>query len=188
MTMTKANGTTGTHPADSARQVDPYKLADQQATIFRKLPLVSFPRIVEVLGESDGLVDVEMQFSRDEQRRCIVQGHLQTQAEVVCERCLNPVKQPVVSDFTLCVVVSDEAARDIPKEYDPLIVEGQALDIGDMVEEEILLALPMFSYHDDPQCGVGMTPAAPEPRDEGLENKVQKPNPFEVLSTLKLKK
>ncbi len=188
MTMTKASGTTGANSADNARQVDPYKLADQHATIHRELPLASFPRVVEVLGECSGLVHVEMQFYRDEQRRCIVQGHLQTQAEVVCERCLNPVEQPVVSDFTLCVVVSDEAARDIPKDYDPLIIEGQTLEIGDMVEEEILLALPMFSYHDDPQCGVGMKPVAPELPDEGLENKVQKPNPFEVLSTLKSKK
>lgn len=174
----------------NSRRIDPFKLADQQASIRRNLDLRSLPRVVELVGETEELVTVEMNFWRDDQYRCVIQGHLETLATVVCERCLNPVDQSVVSDFTLCVVSSDEAARDIPREYDPLILTEQFVDVADIVEDEILLALPMFSYHADPDCDQGMIPRheVQQEREADAQSSEQKPNPFSVLSTLKLKK
>jgi len=174
----------------NSRRIDPFKLADQKASIQRSLDLVSLPRVVEVVGESVNQVTVEMSFWRDDQFRCVIQGHLETRANVVCERCLNPVEQPIVSDFTLCVVASDEAARDIPREYDPLIVTEQFVEVADIVEDEILLALPMFSYHADEDCDQGLIPRRDDRQDEeaDTQSSEQKPNPFSVLSTLKLKK
>lgn len=174
----------------NSRRIDPFKLADQKASIQRSLNLISLPRVVEVVGESESQVTVEMNFWRDDQYRCVIQGHLETRANVVCERCLNPVEQPIVSDFTLCVVSSDEAARDVPREYDPLILTEQLIDVADIVEDEILLALPMFSYHADADCDQGMIPRREDQQDEeaDIQSSEQKPNPFSVLSTLKLKK
>jgi uncharacterized protein len=181
--------------SDFPRRVDPYKLADQHATLSGGVEFGSMPRVIEMLGDKVNQVAVKMTFSRDEKYRCVIEGQLETRAEVTCERCLNPMDQTIQSDFTLCVVPSDEAARDIPREYDPLIVTEQFVDVVDIVEDEILLALPMFSYHADADCDQGPKSFGddinePTGKDASKEKDAseEKVNPFNILSTLKLKK
>lgn len=176
--------------SDLSRRLEPLKLADQGASIKRSIDFASMPRVLELLGDGERSVDVELHFSRDEQHRCIIQGRLSSGSEVVCERCLQPFEQPIQSDFALCVVASDEAARNIPHEYDPLILSDQFVDLVDIVEDEVLLALPMFSYHPEGECNPGpMSFGEDEQAEEtAAESSEKKPNPFAVLSTLKLKK
>lgn len=87
------------------------------------------------------------------------------------------------SDNTLAVVWTDEQAAHLPRHLDPLIAPEEACNLWQLVEDELILALPAFSYHETDECKesiAGFSEPAPQ-GDIGEE----KPNPFNVLAQLK---
>jgi uncharacterized protein len=74
----------------------------------------------------------------------------------------------------------------LPAHLEPLIA-AESVMLRELVEDELMLAMPMFSYHPDRACisrladGVqfGAAPVDPPPGES------TKPNPFDVLAQLK---
>ncbi len=160
--------------------IDPLKYADQNRVLQGVVTLNLMPRLVDLLAEPTGSVEVELEFDRDEQHLRVLKGKLDTVVSLTCQRCLNPVEKQVSSRFELGIVLTDEQAKHLPKHYEPLLVEPDKLVLLDVIEEELILSLPMFAYHES--CGDGQLE-----NDESAEAQ-EKPNPFSVLSELKLKK
>ena len=76
-----------------------------------------------------------------------VSGHISVPMEADCDRCLEPAKLPVDSDFVLYYrpVAEDyggeaEVGQD---EAEMGFYEGDGLELDDVLREQILLALPM---------------------------------------------
>lgn len=93
-----------------------------------------------------------------------VNGHIDTRAEVECDRCLKPVQLPVSADFTLEYISgsdyeSRKAAELAESEMSVAVFDGEAIDVDEIVKEEILLAVPtrMLCREDCkgicPECG-----------------------------------
>ena len=93
-----------------------------------------------------------------------VNGHLDTRAQVECDRCLKPIELPVNSDFTLEYMSGSEyessgTAELTEAEMSVSVFDGQALDVDEIVKEQILLAVPtrMLCREDCkgicPECG-----------------------------------
>ena len=78
-------------------------------------------------------------------------------------------------------------AAALPACYEPLLVSDEAV-LRDIVEEELLLALPSFPTH-EAECKTNEQVAALEPLnasyDEVTEVRAQRDNPFDVLEQLK---
>jgi uncharacterized protein len=94
-----------------------------------------------------------------------VNGHLDTQAQVECDRCLQPVEVPVHADFALEYITgsdyeSSEAAELTEAEMSVSVFDGEAIDVDEVVKEQILLAVPtrMLCREDCkgicPECGI----------------------------------
>jgi uncharacterized protein len=93
-----------------------------------------------------------------------VNGHVETRAQVECDRCLKPVELPVSADFTL-EYISDsdyetsQAAELTEAEMWVSVFDGKAIDVDEIVKEQILLAVPtrMLCREDCkgicPECG-----------------------------------
>ena len=87
------------------------------------------------------------------------------------------------SENSLAAVWTDEQAAHLPRHLDPLIVEGEASSLWELVEDELILAMPPFSYHDTEDCRESIAGfSAPAPEEATL---AEKPNPFNVLAQLK---
>lgn len=77
-----------------------------------------------------------------------VAGHLSAEAEVDCDRCLKSVSVPVEADFDVTYVpASDyidaaEAAELQEEDLTQAVFDGEAIDIDDLVREQVLLAIP----------------------------------------------
>lgn len=160
------------------KSVDPFKYADQRKVLEGKILVESLPRLAEMLVESTGQVSVKLEFGRDEQNLRVLKGELGTDLQLMCERCLTPVEKHVDSQFSLGIVLDDDQAKNLPRSYEPLLVDPEHLEIADVIEEELILSLPMFAYHDD--CDLAVKPEIEEVPEES-----EKPNPFSVLSQLK---
>jgi len=163
------------------KNIDPFKYADQNKVLQGDIAVHMLPRLADIVCSTEGEVEVRLEFDRGEQRLRVIKGELRAVLELTCERCLEPVKKEVVSNFQLGIVISDEQAKNLPGYYEPLLVELDSMPVYDVVEEELILSLPMFAYHGD--CSAEQIQASQE-----FEEAPEKENPFSVLSGLKLKK
>ncbi len=93
-----------------------------------------------------------------------VNGHVEARAQVECDRCLQPVETPVNADFALEYISgseyeSSEAAELTEAELSVSVFDGKAIDVDEVVKEQILLAVPtrMLCREDCkgicPECG-----------------------------------
>lgn len=162
--------------------VDPRKLADRAATLEGGWPITQFPRLCEQLVSDAGDVHARLGFGRDEQGLIVMRGELEVEVQMVCQRCLEPATLPVHSEFVYAVLREGATQDSLPKGYDALEVGEEPLDLLELIEDELLLALPIVPAHDPDACQhpAGFA-AAPEPS----VNEVSRSNPFDVLAQLK---
>ena len=77
-----------------------------------------------------------------------LQGTLTARAEVECDRCLKTVTVPIETDFDVTYIPTvdyERAATAAELQEEDLSVsvfDGEAIDIDDLVREQVLLALP----------------------------------------------
>ncbi|WP_027349663.1 YceD family protein [Halotalea alkalilenta] len=160
--------------------VEPYRLAANAERLEGLIPLASMPRLVDALGEQQGDCRVRLAFDVDAQRQRHIDGRLEARVTMHCQRCLQPMEVEIESDFLLAMVSSDALAAELPKRYEPVLVENEQLQLLPVVEDELLLSLPQVVYHDDADCGVS--------RDQLQSGKAvedDRTNPFSVLRSLK---
>ena len=83
------------------------------------------------------------------QLRCSVRGDVEMQ----CQRCLKPVSVAVDSDRLLYLAASeadaDRLEAALADEDIEVIVADQNLDLAGVVEDEVLLSLPIVPMHAD---------------------------------------
>jgi len=93
-----------------------------------------------------------------------VNGHIETRAQVECDRCLKPIELPVNADFTLEYISgsdyeTSQVAELTEAEMSVSVFDGQAIDVDEIVKEQILLTVPtrMLCREDCrgicPECG-----------------------------------
>ena len=161
------------------KKADPRKLAEREAQITGIAEVSAMPRLASFLCSEQGEVDVTLSFAVDEQHLRTVKGKAKGQVLMTCQRCLEPVSVDVRADVNLAVVLNDEQAKNLPRYYDPLLVEDDDVELLPIVEDELILSLPSVPMHED--CSVKTSWG-----DSGtVRLQQEKPNPFSVLASLK---
>ena len=109
--------------------------------------------------------------------------HLTASASIplTCQRCMTAVDSPIEVDQWYRFVATEEIAmaEDDESEEDLLVMEPQ-FDLLAVLEDELIMALPVVPMHE--VCPVTVQLQTGEL--EAAEN-VEKPNPFAVLAQLK---
>jgi uncharacterized protein len=160
--------------------VDVRKFAQQGIQIAGIAPVAEMERLAaEALNSADAEVAVELEFGVDDERHRLVRGTAQCTVLVTCQRCLEPVAVALHADINLAVVWDEEQAKQLVKSLDPLILEEGPADLFAIIEDELLLELPMASYHDE-DC-IEQTSFGEEVPDTDAKTS----NPFQVLEQLK---
>lgn len=161
--------------------VDPRKLADRSISLAGKLQLSEFSRVGELLTSTDGFVRTEFAFSRDEQKVAVVQFKLESDVRMICQRCLDEAVIPVSGEYLYAIVTPGTDEMHFPQGYDVLEVGEEPLDLLALIEDELLLALPIVPMHPPEEC---QQPAGLL-ESELSKNAVKRSNPFSVLAQLK---
>ncbi len=112
--------------------------------------------------------------------------HLTAEATlpVTCQRCLEPVDQPLSVDRWFRFV-GDEATAEFEDEdaEEDVLVLDPYFDLMALIEDELLMALPLVPRHEECPSAVPL-----EHADADFEQAQQaKPNPFTALAGLKIK-
>ena len=158
--------------------LDPYRASERNAEFSGEFPLDKFKRLNALNPNSKGIVIFEFSFRRDRLLKHCVTGRLSTGIELVCQRCLERFTFPVEREFELKLVNNQAQAEVLDDGIDPLQVEGDELNVIEMLEDELLLAIPDIPRHsNEADCSWKGWQEADE--------LVVRENPFEVLSSLK---
>ncbi|AFJ03797.1 hypothetical protein Q7C_2677 [Methylophaga frappieri] len=166
------------------KDIDPVRFAHNGLYLQGQIPLSSMRRLTELLVSSDGEVAVEMQFDIDETGLPFMRGRFKTSVQLECERCLSPMTLVLDLQSLLGIVRFEHAVEGLAEQYEPWVLDdAKTVNPADVVEDELILALPIVPKHDfaclpDEHWQAGET-----------EIEVEKPaSPFAVLAALKTKK
>ncbi|KLU16535.1 MULTISPECIES: 23S rRNA accumulation protein YceD [Xenorhabdus] len=139
-------------------------------------------RLAETVVSVDGDVDNSLSFEIDNQRLAVVKGHSEVDVTLACQRCGSNFSHHVHTTYCFSPVVNDEQAEALPEEYEPINVnEFGEIDLLAMIEDEIILSLPVVPVHDSEHCEVSDADMV----FGTLPPEAEKPNPFAVLASLK---
>ena len=172
----------------AARRLDVKGFAEDGAVLRGQHPLGEYRRLIaETHGE--GAASQVSWSARGELRNPLhlhpeIWLHLQAQATLplTCQRCLGPVAQRVEVERSFRFVSGEEmaAAQDEESEEDVLAL-GRSFDLIELVEDELLMALPLAPRHEACPQPVNMSVA-----DQDFDDaSAQRENPFALLGKLK---
>jgi uncharacterized protein len=161
--------------------LDPWRFADLGNRISGAFELETLPRLAACLVDTDGEVRFDLEFYRNGSRRPCLRGQVTALLYLECQRCLEKMELPVDSRISLAFVESLDEAERLPEDLDPQLVEEGRVSLRDLIEDELLLALPQVALHPEGTCA----PYVAESGDRIGEEK--RANPFAVLEQLKRK-
>jgi len=156
-------------PADRVNAVE---LAGRAATLERRLGLSQLPRLAEG-GALDGTqVTARLEFGTFDGRTTIA-VRVEGEVFLTCQRCLRPCSCAVDETASLAVVAGD--ADEVPGGYEPLLGDAERLSVVEVIEEQVLLGLPLVPLHETAaECGAVAT-ALTAGEDEPAVEETQRP-------------
>ena len=166
--------------------VSPHELARKRGLFTGEIPIVAFPRLGPlVLG--DASVSVKLAFTRDDEGRSRVEGRVTLMPILQCQRCLEPVERGLDIEIHLCVVTSDAQAAEIAEEIEAFVLSDDDILIVDLIEDDLLLALPsqVCEAYDACPNRPDLSYPVDGPPSGSNEMEPARPNPFGVLAGLK---
>jgi uncharacterized protein len=107
------------------------------------LPVAELPRLVEALADDRGDVTYRLDFEQDERGGPQLHVVLSAGLSLECQRTLESFVYPARVDTRLGLLADEQDADALPGECEPLLLEGGALSPRRVIEDELLLALPL---------------------------------------------
>ena len=166
------------------REVDPFRFAREGVQLEVTIPQQQLKRLQELLTHSDNEVTAELEFGIDFLGTHYMRGHLTTQVELICQRCLEPMHLDLDTTLTLGFVHNAAQAEEVPDEYEAIIVDEARVTLQDLIEDELLLALPQIPKHEQNTCSAQVEKLSSEQAVE-MKSEPERENPFAVLASLK---
>jgi len=172
------------------RQLDPLRLdlrrfAQLGDTLRGELSQAELPRLSDSVLPLPGDAP-QVQWSAAGESRAVkgaepqVWLHLQasTSVQLVCQRCLQAMVENVGVDRSfLFVATAEEAERLDEASEDDVLVLPRLFDVLELLEDELILALPIVPRH--LECPNPLPVLPPEPEEEPVQN------PFAALAALR---
>jgi len=133
--------------------IDPIQLAERGVHLAGTLPLARMVRLAGSCVDGAGQVEVSLQFERSEGvRLCEAHGTIETALRVTCQRCLEPMTLSLTVRPRWLFVQAGEGREPPIEEAAELIEVSQPLALSELVEDELLLAMPMIPMHKLEDC------------------------------------
>jgi uncharacterized protein len=154
--------------------IDSLEFAREGRHIAGEVAVVNLGRLHDQLAETAGTLQYDLAGGIDPrgrpQLRLAVRGSLQLR----CQRCLGALAEPLDVASDLLLGDEEQAAADAEEGEPDWIVASRTLDVWSLVEDEVLLALPLAPRHDEGVCETSVAGARQE-----------KTSPFAALASLR---
>jgi uncharacterized protein len=168
-----------------ALDVEPFRLAREEAVLDVQLGPEAFPRVAECVESVLEPVHVEVAFRRDAQGRCLATGSLRTRVRLRCANCLETEPCGLAAEVDLCVVRSEASARELIEEVDTVVIEQATATAAELFEDDLLLALPERPCAELESCVHAEAYDAFARSGDEAEPAPEREHPFAALAALK---
>ena len=152
------------------------------------MPLNRMPRLEALLGEEQGskTAEFEARFAFDRQGLVTIDVTVRTDLQLVCQRSLEPYTEQVDRRSMLVVIESVSDQEELPEHYEPVLVDDKRLALAELVEEELLLAVPQVPRNPELEDEAGEIELSADVTVEqsSAQEKEQTHRPFEELAGL----
>ena len=169
-------------------RIDCLRLVRQGEHLQGILPPSRMPRLLDAVVDV-GDTEVELEFGVDLGRIRYVSGRVKTRVSMPCQRCLEPMPIDIDARVNLGIVIAESQIEGLSAEYEPLLIGEDLIDPAALVEDELLLALPLAPRHEPQDCPAWekVVAGSVDSDTPSAETKSTRPNPFAVLASLKTK-
>lgn len=176
------------------------------------LPLQSLARLQTFLADASGDVSISLQFGLDAEGRKQLNGSISAELHLTCQRCLRGLPLLVESELAMLVFANrQELEKQLPTggyDKDLLVLDElqaerllaeklqsgsqelrvateQELDVRALVEDELILSLPLVPLHEDGNCSEAWNSLRESSEAQEREATQMVPSPFAVLAQLR---
>jgi uncharacterized protein len=154
------------------------RMVEQNRTIEGYFPLANLERLGETLYSKEGYVNAKLEFGRSVGFAC-VKAKASANLLVTCQRCLKPMQAEISGGFKFAIIDSEDDIELLPDEFEPYLLEGDEQSIIDIIEDELLLSLPMVTVHEE-ACSDFMVN-----QEKAIKDAKAASHPFAALKALK---
>ncbi|SRR5579885_1485218 len=148
--------------------------------VFRgRLLVSSLRRLADAIKDDRGEVAYELEFGREPLGVPYLAVHAQARLSLECQRTLELFEHPLDVDVRLGLIGHERDEAGLPAGYEPLLLENGTLQPAQVIEDELLLALPAFPVKP------GSEAVAEEPDEKAQDVPPVADNPFAILRELK---
>jgi uncharacterized protein len=129
-----------------AGTIDGLKFARERGAISGTLGIADLPRLAELGCEHAALrYEVRGEHEAGGISRLVVDAA--GEVRLTCQRCCSPVDLAVAPHSEL-VLAAAQAEIDAAEDDIDRVVAGKAMDVAALIEDEVMLALPMVPMHE----------------------------------------
>lgn len=158
---------------------DPWRMVQGRRVLEGTIPVKQMERLVGLLASSDGEISYKIEFGSDDFDIACADLHVEAGLSLVCQRTMQVFVEPVKVDQRLGLIRRESEEAALPEGYEALLVPDGHLCLKDVIEDELILALPLVALSpgaplEQIQVSAGSAPEMDQP-----------PNPFAVLGQLK---
>ena len=161
---------------DESFLIHPDRLATKPTVFEGTFKPAELERLEDELANGDGELRYRIAASLDRERRKVVSCIIEGFVFLLCQKTLEAFRHEIsISDQLVLVDHENELpAVEAESETEDYLVADSPLDIRDLIEDAVLLALPM----------VPRKPGQEEVKESGSGG-AGKPSPFAILASLK---
>ncbi len=128
-------------------EIDPIALAIKNVTLEGTYTLKNFTRLREIAKNEDLCAEFKLQFERNEEGFPLIFGTITVPVDLICERCNEIVRFNFEIHPRLTAIISENKAKSLPDDYEPVVTNGEPVNLSALIEDEILLEIPMIPKH-----------------------------------------
>ena len=158
-------------------QLKLFKFAKKEVCLSGLYQISDFPKISEIASNKKENVSVDLSFYLNNNKTPCVDGIIELDIVLACQRCLDDLFIGLKINFNLAFIRHNQESEEIDSLYEIYVIEEEELATHDLISDEILLSIPMVPTHDY-DCIKEIS------KQETVERKSE--NPFAILKKIKI--
>jgi len=159
--------------------IDPARLAASGKRVAGDFTLTEMPRLVGLVQNQEGKVTYNLAFEKDDHGVIRISGKVSARLTLVCQRCLNLMEWQLNNPVNIGFAGDREQIEYLPDFVEPLISELREIPLASLIEEEVILGLPLSPLHNPEDCPAQQLVEQHSPKRD---------NPFAILKDVRSKK
>ncbi len=163
--------------------IQPRKLAQKSGEIRFNWEVASFERLSNGLYSNVGNVSVHINAEIDFQKRCLLETNIKASLQLECQTSFEPMDFEIDKTITFCTVIKESQFAEVDEEFEPVLIDDGYLDIKQVIEDELILSVPVAANKPAEELNQEMTFGKLD--EEAILVEKKEKNPFSVLKNLK---